>query len=173
MGVVADIVMLPDPTPTLTMPAPEIVRPLLNVPAELLVVTPVAVINTLDVWTLAEIVIVLAAWPTPIPAPADIDRTPEDPFRLLTTLPGAVWAPEIVRLSPLTPTLILPAPEIFIRPEKVPVLPSVVFPNAVMDCVMVWTLAEIVMVLLAWPVPIPAPAERETLLLVPFRLKFV
>lgn len=80
---------------------------------------------------------------------------------------------EIVMVPADAPTDTMPAPEIFIRPEKVPVLPSVVFPNAVMDCVMVWTLAEIVMVLLAWPVPIPAPAERETLLLVPFRLKFV
>ena len=54
----AEMVMLPAPAPTDTIPAPEILRRFENVPAELLVVLPRAVTDIDDVWTLAETVIV-------------------------------------------------------------------------------------------------------------------
>jgi hypothetical protein len=50
-GVVAEIVIDPAPTPTLTIPAPEMFRALLNVPVELLVVFPSADIETEEVLT--------------------------------------------------------------------------------------------------------------------------
>jgi len=55
-------------------------------------------------------------------------------------------------------------------PEKVPEELRVVLPNAVILCKNVCTDAEIVMVLAAWPIPIPAPAEIEALEEVPFRV---
>ena len=57
-GVLAEIVMLCAPTPTLTIPAPEIFRRLENVPDVLPVVFPNAVMETDDVCTEADTVIV-------------------------------------------------------------------------------------------------------------------
>jgi hypothetical protein len=50
-GVVAEIVMLPAPTPALTIPAPDTFKRFENVPVELLVVLPTAVSDTDDVLT--------------------------------------------------------------------------------------------------------------------------
>jgi hypothetical protein len=50
-GVVAEIVIDPAPTPTLTIPAPETLSALLNVPVELLVVFPIADIEIEEVLT--------------------------------------------------------------------------------------------------------------------------
>jgi hypothetical protein len=83
-AVEAEIVILPAPAPTLIIPAPETFSKLLNVPEELLVVFPKAVRDTEEVCTLAEIVTVLAAFPIPIPAPAEIDICPLEPFKLCT-----------------------------------------------------------------------------------------
>lgn len=72
-----------------------------------------------------------AACPIPIPAPAEIDKLPFDPFRLVTT-DGVVA--EIVKLCAPPPTLMIPAPEMLSNPENVPDELTVVFPNAVMLC---------------------------------------
>ena len=80
-GAGTEIVIEPAPTPIDAIPAPEIFRRLENVPAELDVVLPSAVIETDDVCTEAEIVIVEAACPTPIPAPAEIETLDDVPFR--------------------------------------------------------------------------------------------
>lgn len=55
--------------------------------------------------------------------------------------------PEIVILPAPAPTLTRPAPEIFKRFEKVPLLLDVVLPSAVRETEEVWTEAEIVIVL--------------------------
>jgi len=118
---------------------------------------------------LAEMVIVLLACPIPIPAPAEIDRLPLEPFRLVTTLVAAGAGTEIVTLPFPTPTEAIPAPEKFSTFEKVPDELLVVFPNAVKEIDEVCTDAEIVMVLAALPIPMPAPAEIERLPFDPLR----
>ena len=67
----------------------------------------------------------------------------------------------------------MPAPEKFSRFENVPEELLVVFPSAVIEIDEVCTEAEMVIVLPACPVPMPAPAEIETLLEVPFNEKLV
>ena len=110
----------------------------------------------------------------PIPAPAEIDIAPVEPFSDETTLALAAGAgTEIVILPAPTPTDAIPAPEMFNRFENVPAEELVVFPRAVKDTEDVCTLADTVIVDPACPIPIPAPAERDTLLEVPFKLKFV
>jgi len=79
-------------------------------------------------WLLAEIVIVEAACPIPMLAPAEIDRLPLDPLSEVTT-EGVVA--EIVRLCAPPPMLMIPAPETFRRPENVPEELMVVLPKAV------------------------------------------
>src|SRR5271170_3055782 len=96
----------------LIIPAPEMVRVFEWVPVELMVVLPAADQVCAEVCTLAEIVMVLAACPIPIPAPADTDNVPEDPFRLFTTLAGALCTgAEIEMLLALIPILTAPIPE--------------------------------------------------------------
>ena len=170
---VAEMVALPAPTPTLTIPAPERLRRLENVPAELLVVFPRAVNDCVKVCTDAEMVIVDAALPIPIPAPAEMLILPLEPFSDVTTFVAAGAGTEMVTLPFPTPTEAIPAPEKFSKPEKVPAELEVVLPSAVRDCENVCTEAEIVIVDPACPVPMPAPALMLTLDEVPFRLKLV
>lgn len=103
-------------------------------------------------------------------APAEIDRLPFDPLRLVTT-EGVVA--EMVALPAPTPILIIPAPDRFSKFENVPAELEVVFPNAVRETEDVWTEAEMVIVLAACPIPIPAPAEMLTLFVVALRVKVV
>jgi len=84
-------------------------------------------------WFEAEIVIVLAAWPMPILAPAESDKTPFEPFKEVTTFVAAGAGTEIVTLPLPTPTEAIPAPEKFSNPENVPTELLVVFPRAVRD----------------------------------------
>jgi hypothetical protein len=111
-GVVAEMVILPAPAPTLTIPDPEIFSRLEKVPEELEVVLPSAVSEIREVWMEAEIVMVEAAWPIPIPAPAEMDIAPVEPLRDETTFALAAGAgTEIVTLPAPTPTEAIPAPE--------------------------------------------------------------
>lgn len=80
-GVVAEIVMLPAPTPTLIIPAPETFSRLEKVPAELDVVTPRAESEIEEVCTLAEIEIVERFEARPIPAPATSETELVDALR--------------------------------------------------------------------------------------------
>jgi hypothetical protein len=80
-GLGAEIVMLPAPAPTLTIPAPEMFKRFVNVPAELTVVFPSAVTECDAVCTLADSVIVELACPMPIPAPAESESAPLEPLR--------------------------------------------------------------------------------------------
>jgi hypothetical protein len=86
-----------------------------NVPALLLVVLPNAVRETLEVWTEAEIVIVDAACPMPIPAPAETDKAPLDALRRETLL-SALLEALIVRVKDATPLAL--ASEILFPPTK-------------------------------------------------------
>jgi len=81
-----EIVKLLRLIPTLAIPAPDTTSTLLKVPLELFVVLPEADTEMEEVCTLAEIVTVLAAWPMPMFAPAEIDIAPVEPFKLDTTL---------------------------------------------------------------------------------------
>jgi len=118
-------------------------------------------------------VIVEAFWPVPIPAPAEIESAPVDPFKLLTTLAEARVEAEIVREPAPAPTLMIPPPEITRAFENVPVDETVVFPLALILREEVCTLAEMVMVEALAAIPTPAPAWSVTLLLDPFKLKLV
>ena len=88
----------------------------------------------------------LPAWPIPILAPAEIEREPLDPFKLVTTFVAAGAGTEIVILPAPIPTEAIPAPEIFRRLENVPDELTVVLPNAVRETNEVWILAEFVIV---------------------------
>ena len=88
LGVVAEIVMLPAPTPIETMPAPERLRSVLNTPEDDPVVLPSAVIVTVPPPADTEIVIVLLACPMPMPAPAEMETLEELPFREKLMLTG-------------------------------------------------------------------------------------
>jgi hypothetical protein len=134
-GVVAEMVMLPAPTPTETIPAPEMLSRFENVPEELEVVFPKAVRDTEEVWTLAEIVIVEAACPIPIPAPADMDTLLVVALSVNVAPPPPPVAPEIVTVPAPTPTLTPPAPENTKALLNVPVELDVVFPLADIDTV--------------------------------------
>lgn len=93
-------------------------------------VFPETVTETKDVCTLAEIVIVLAAFPIPIPAPADIEREPLNPFKLVTTLVAAAAGTDSVIVPP--EALVLPVK------DKIPTALRInEFPvNAVEDAVL-------------------------------------
>ena len=80
-GVVAEIVILPAPAPTLTIPAPDMLSRFENVPDALPVVFPRAVRDTEEVCTEADTVMVELACPIPIPAPAEIDNAPLEALR--------------------------------------------------------------------------------------------
>ena len=108
-----------------------------------------------------------------MPAPAEIDKLPDEPFKLLTTLLGALWAgTEIVTLPAPTPTLAIPAPENTSPVEKVPVELLVVLPDADIETdAAAADGTEIVMLLLLIPtLAIPAPEMLRTLLNVPEEL---
>lgn len=115
-------------------------------------VKPPAVSESMDTsadWLLAEMMMVLAAFPIPIFAPAEIDSDPLEPFNDVTTLVAAGAGTEIVTLPLPTPTEAIPAPEKFRRFEKVPAELDVVLPSAVMETKKVWTEADMVIVLAA------------------------
>ena len=76
---------------------------------------------------------VLAAFPIPIFAPAEMDMLPFDPFRLVTTFVAAGAGTEMVTEFRLTPTEAIPAPENWSTLENVPEELSVVFPKAVSE----------------------------------------
>jgi hypothetical protein len=102
-------VILPAPTPIEAIPAPEMFKRLLKVPAELFVVFPRAVREILEVWILAEIVIVLAACPIPIPAPAEIDTLLDVPSRLKFVAVGTVGPTIVIVLRLLFSVIFAPA----------------------------------------------------------------
>lgn len=183
-GAGTEIVMLPAPAPTEAIPAPEMFSRLLNVPAELLVVLPRAVSDTVEKLVtdgvVAEIVRLPAPIPTEmIPAPDTLRRFENVPAELTVVFPSPVIdtedvctagvGAEIVMLPAPAPTLIIPAPEMFNRFEKVPVELTVVFPRIVRETEEVCTLAEIVIVLAAFPIPMPAPADTDIAPLEAFR----
>lgn len=130
-----------------------------------------------------EIVTEFSDTPTEI-APAPLNwrlllKEPEEesvvfPNALILTVEKLVTVgvvAEIVRLPAPPPTEIIPAPEMLRRFEKVPLDERVVLPSAVRETLLVWMLAEKVIVLAFWPIPIPAPADRETEFDVPFSVK--
>ena len=166
------------------MPAPEKFKSVLKEPEELLVVLPNAVRLCVCTDCVAEIVALPAPTPTlTMPAPDRLNRFENVPEELDVVFPKAVreieevWiageGTEIVTLPAPTPTEAMPAPEKFSRFENVPEELLVVFPSAVIEIDEVCTEAEMVIVLPACPVPMPAPAEIETLLEVPFNEKLV
>ena len=130
----AEIVIDPAPAPTLTIPAPEILRRLENVPDELPVVFPRAVRETEDVWTEAEIVIVELAWPIPMPAPADTDNAPLEALRS-ETLFSALDEALKVRLNDPAPDAL--ASEILSPPKRATLsaAPVTEVPPPLKDCV--------------------------------------
>lgn len=77
--------------------------------------------------------IVDAACPMPIPAPAEIDIDPLDPFNEVTTFVAAGAGTEMVTLPLPTPTDAIPAPEKFRRLVNVPEELEVVLPRAVKE----------------------------------------
>lgn len=188
LGVVTEIEIEPFPAPTLAIPIPEMASTLLNVP-ELVapVVFPLADNETVEklTGTAQEIVTLPAPAPTLTPpAPEMFSRLLKVPDELPVVFPKAVRetvekfvtvgvVAEIVMLPLPTPALIIPAPEMFKRLVNVPAEELVVFPRAVNEAETVWTDADRVSVLLACPIPIPAPAEIDKLLVLPFKLKFI
>ena len=104
LGVVALIVILPAPTPTDTIPAPDTFSSPENVPADDEVVLPSAVSDWLIVCTLAEMVMVDALEANPIPAPATSDTELVDPFSVKFDV-AAVTAYETV-----PPVVVMPRP---------------------------------------------------------------
>jgi hypothetical protein len=119
----------PAPTPTEAMPAPEIFKRLENVPDELDVVFPNAVSDIEDVCTDADMVIVLAFWPMPIPAPAERDTLFDVPLRV--KLPPAAVAPLIVMTWLLWLRVILLPPTSVIPPEVIFVVAPAVLPEEI------------------------------------------
>jgi hypothetical protein len=94
-GVVAEIVKLPFPAPTLMIPSPEIANTLFIVPLELLVVLPLAdreiVLKLVTEGVVAEMVMLPAPIPTLIiPAPETFNRFEKVPELLTVVLPRAV-----------------------------------------------------------------------------------
>ncbi len=107
---------------------------LVCVPEELEVVFPSAVIDTEAVWTDADTVMVELACPIPIPAPAETDNAPLDPFNE-ETLFVAFDEPLKVRLNE-------PAPEALARDMLLPpnnatliAVPVIDVPPPLNDCV--------------------------------------
>ena len=181
-GMVAEMVALPAPTPTLIMPAPDRFNRLENVPVELLVVLPRAVSEIEEVWIAGagtEMVTLPAPTPTEaMPAPEKFNSVLNEPEELEVVLPSAVrlcvctdCVAEIVTLPAPAPTLTMPAPERLRRLEKVPEELEVVLPSAVIETEEVCTDAEIVMLLSPEAKAMFAPVTSETLLLVPFSVK--
>jgi len=150
LGVVAEIENVPFPTPTLTIPMPDMARTLFIVPDE---VAPVVLPE-------ADSEIVENAAPAigadmltvPFPAPTLTAPIPENASTLLNVpddvapvvLPDAERdtvekfvtegvVAEIVILPAPAPTLTIPAPDMLSKLENVPDVLPVVFPNAVMD----------------------------------------
>ena len=112
--------------------------------------------------------IVDAAFPIPMPAPADTDRAPVEPFRLETT--EGVDA-EIVIVPPDAPTDAIPAPDklkLFAIVTVVDAVPRV-FPVIVAVIVLNWAEFEIVIVDAFEDSEIPGPATRDALPVDPFR----
>lgn len=139
------MVMLPEPTPTLTSPAPDTFNKLLKVPAELSVVLPSAVIETSEVSTAAAMVMLglVLFWERVMFEPAIRPNAEEDAVLTVPRLVPPATEPavyktdwlgtEMVTLPAPTPTEAIPAPEKFKRLVKVPAELEVVFPSAVND----------------------------------------
>jgi hypothetical protein len=108
------------------------------------------------------------ACPMPIPAPADTDNAPVEALRLDTT--DGVVAEIVIEPAP-TPALTIPAPDTTRALFNVPVELLVVLPEADIDTVEnTGALFEIVIVLRLDANPIPTPATRDTLSVVPFNV---
>lgn len=100
-GVVAEIEIVPFPTPALIIPIPDTARALLNVPDELEVVFPDADREIVEkTGALFEIVIVLRLLAMLIPAPATSDALPVEALRV-NAAPAAPDAPLIVIVDKL------------------------------------------------------------------------
>lgn len=117
----------------------------------------------------------------PIFAPAEIDSEPFDPLRLVTTLvaagagtdsvtvpPEAFVVPDIDRLPATLQRILLPEKAVALESAAV-----VVFPLKLIPVKLDVPLYEIVIELAPTPRLIPPAEDRETLLEVPLRLKFV
>lgn len=180
-GAGTEIVRLPAPAPMLTIPAPDTFNRFENVPEELTVVFPRAVIDANDVCTEAEIVIVLAPWPMPMPAPAEIDKLPFDPLRDVTTFvaagagtdrvtvpPLAFVTPDIERMPATLIMMLLPVKAVALFPASVVVFPLKLIPVK-------FDVPEYETLMLDAPElkAIPLPATRDTLDDVPFKEKLV
>jgi hypothetical protein len=96
-------------------------------------VEPPAVTAPMDTSVVAELemVMLLAAVPKLMPAPAISVTLLEVPFRLKFVAAGTVA--EMVRLCAPPPTLTIPAPETFSRFENVPAELDVVLPSIVIE----------------------------------------
>lgn len=103
------MVILPAPTPILAIPAPEMFSRLENVPADEEVVLPRAVRLMLEVWTTAEMVMVEALFPMPIPAPAEIETLEDVPFNWKLVAAGTVGPTMVMELAPEFRVILAPA----------------------------------------------------------------
>ena len=162
------IVTLPAPTPTETSPAPEKTSPVLNVPVELLVVFPVALIETeAAAADGTEIVTLLLLTPTlATPAPENTSALLNVPLLLEVVFPTAETetvlkfvtlgvVAETVILLLLIPTETMPAPDTLRTLLNVPDDEFVVFPTPDSEMVEKFVTDGVVAEIVIEPAPAP------------------